>query len=155
MGRKLLLLAIVFSLAFASQHCMGQDVELHSADGRGIADGTSTTSDVPTDPIPVPPEAPEADADMREVEGDAAYRGPIHEAYASPLQEQPGPTTALKAAPPAPVNEVVPETRPEGQDLTWIKGYWAWDDQRDDYVWVSGVWRRTPEGSNLATWLLD
>ncbi len=26
----------------------------------------------------------------------------------------------------------------------WIPGYWFWDEDRDDYVWVSGVWRRSP-----------
>ena len=28
--------------------------------------------------------------------------------------------------------------------MVWIPGYWFWDEDRDDYVWVSGVWRRSP-----------
>ena len=34
--------------------------------------------------------------------------------------------------------------KPEGDDVAWIPGYWFWDDERNDYLWVSGVWRRVP-----------
>jgi hypothetical protein len=30
------------------------------------------------------------------------------------------------------------------EDATWIPGYWAWDDQREDFIWVSGVYRVPP-----------
>ncbi len=28
---------------------------------------------------------------------------------------------------------MAPEDKPEG-DMTWIAGYWAWDDDRADYL---------------------
>ena len=49
-------------------------------------------------------------------------------------------------APPPRVEEVAPTNPPAGDDVQWVSGYWAWDDDRQDYLWVSGVWRRTPVG---------
>ena len=48
--------------------------------------------------------------------------------------------------PPAPVEELPPEARPEGEQATWIPGYWSWDDEQSDFIWVSGVWRNAPQG---------
>lgn len=31
-----------------------------------------------------------------------------------------------------------PDQKPEGDDVAWIPGYWAWDDERNDFLWVSG-----------------
>ncbi|MFH1748080.1 MAG: hypothetical protein ABIG44_13675 [Planctomycetota bacterium] len=42
-----------------------------------------------------------------------------------------------------------PDQRPESADVTWIPGYTAWDDERNDYVWVSGVWRAPPARSSM------
>ena len=39
-----------------------------------------------------------------------------------------------------------PDRRPEGDNVTWIPGYWAWDDERSDFLWVSGTWRALPPG---------
>src|SRR5205085_115550 len=50
--------------------------------------------------------------------------------------------------PPAPVPEVPPEQRPEGDNVIWVPGYWGWDAGRNDYVWVSGCWRVPPPGRN-------
>lgn len=71
-------------------------------------------------------------------------RGPIHEAYAS-LTGDPVPTKVVPKAPPAPIEELPPAEKPEG-DVIWISGYWGWDDDRSDYLWVSGVWRVVPPG---------
>ena len=30
--------------------------------------------------------------------------------------------------------------------MDWIPGYWAWDDERADFLWVSGIWRALPPG---------
>ena len=73
-------------------------------------------------------------------------RGPIHEAFATPTGE-PKPTGAVNKKPPAALDEMAPEERPEG-DMTWIGGYWAWDDDRADYLWVSGCWRAKPQGKD-------
>ena len=32
----------------------------------------------------------------------------------------------------------------------WIPGYWAWDDDRSDFLWISGVLRNAPPGQ---TWV--
>jgi hypothetical protein len=69
-------------------------------------------------------------------------RGPVHEAFASPTAE-PIPTNPVAKKPPKPLDELPPEEKPEGQ-VIWIGGYWAWDDERKDYLWVSGIWRTPP-----------
>src|SRR5205823_2651259 len=75
-------------------------------------------------------------------------RGPVHEAFATPTVE-PQPTPLVAKAPPQPLNELPPEDKPDGA-VTWIPGYWHWDDERNDYLWVSGVWRTSPPGK---TWV--
>src|SRR5437879_5413809 len=69
-------------------------------------------------------------------------RGPIHEAFATPAVE-PKPTQPVAKKPPAPLDEMPPADKPEGE-VVWISGYWAWDDDRSDYLWVSGCWRARP-----------
>lgn len=71
-------------------------------------------------------------------------RGPVHEAFAAPTQE-PTATPLIARKPPAPIEELPPEARPEG-DVVWIGGYWAFDDERNDFLWISGCWRALPPG---------
>lgn len=71
-------------------------------------------------------------------------RGPIHEAFASPTTEPKQPLL-LPKKPPLPIEEMPPEEKPEG-DAVWIGGYFSWDDDRRDYMWVSGCWRVKPAG---------
>jgi len=71
-------------------------------------------------------------------------RGPLHEAFAEPYEPEPVLNPLVTVEPPAPIDEVPPEFRPEGDLVTWIPGYWAWDDERNDYLWISGVWRQLP-----------
>jgi hypothetical protein len=71
-------------------------------------------------------------------------RGPIHEAFAS-LTAEPVAPKSMKKRPPKPLEELPPEQKPDG-DVVWISGYWAYDDDRADYLWVSGVWRTAPPG---------
>jgi hypothetical protein len=73
-------------------------------------------------------------------------RGPVHEAFATPLAE-PRPAPAVPKQPPANLEEMPPDERPEG-DVAWIAGYWAWDDDRQDFLWVSGCWRVKPDGKD-------
>ncbi|MBI3407018.1 MAG: YXWGXW repeat-containing protein [Planctomycetes bacterium] len=73
-------------------------------------------------------------------------RGPIHEAFATPTSD-PKPTPPLAKKPPAPVEEMPPEEKPDG-DVVWIGGYWALDDDRNDFLWVSGCWRAKPQGKD-------
>ena len=71
-------------------------------------------------------------------------RGPVHEAFAS-LAGEPVPTKPVAKQPPKPLDELPPAEKPEG-NVVWIGGYWAWDDERKDFLWVSGVWRTPPPG---------
>jgi len=73
-------------------------------------------------------------------------RGPVHEAFAETVTFDPEPGIVVTLAPPNPIEEVPPNVRPEGVNVTWIPGYTAWDDERNDYLWVSGVWRAPPPG---------
>jgi len=92
---------------------------------------------------PPPPMQPGGDpAVAKGVEVQA--RGPVHEAFATPYSEA-QPTPMIPRQPPSPIEELAPEERPEGE-ASWIGGYWAWDDERRDFLWVSGCWRVKPTG---------
>ena len=73
-------------------------------------------------------------------------RGPVHEAFAGMVTFNPEPGIVVTKAPPAVIEEMPPEERPEGDNVTWIPGYWGWDDERSDFLWVSGTWRALPPG---------
>ena len=73
-------------------------------------------------------------------------RGPVHEAFAGMVTFNPEPGIVVVRPPPAIIEEMPPEQRPEGDNVTWIPGYWAWDDERTDFLWVSGTWRALPPG---------
>jgi hypothetical protein len=72
-------------------------------------------------------------------------RGPLHEAYAQPVNSRPGPGAIIPKQPPGQVTELPPDQKPEGA-VVWIPGYWAWDGDRSDFIWISGFWRVPPEG---------
>jgi hypothetical protein len=84
-----------------------------------------------------------ADDASRSIQVDA--RGPIHEAYAQPWQPNPSASSAVDKKPPEPIPEQPAAQRPAGTDVRWIPGYWQWDPDRKDFVWVSGTWREAPE----------
>lgn len=73
-------------------------------------------------------------------------RGPVHEAYASTTEHQPNGGSIVPKAPPAAIEELPPDQKPAGENVTWIPGYWQWDEERGDYIWVSGFWRVPPPG---------
>jgi len=73
-------------------------------------------------------------------------RGPVHEAFAGIVTFDPAPGLEITQAPPDNIEEIPPEERPEGDTVTWIPGYWAWDDERSDFLWISGTWRALPPG---------
>ncbi|MDZ4656889.1 MAG: hypothetical protein SH868_04845 [Bythopirellula sp.] len=75
-------------------------------------------------------------------------QGPIHEAFAEPMMLDQQDWEVVAKQPPAPVNELPPEQQPEGQNVQWIPGYWMWDREREDFLWVSGMWRDVPPGRN-------
>jgi len=73
-------------------------------------------------------------------------RGPVHEAFAETVTFDPRPAVVIPRAPGELIEEVPPDQRPEGAHVAWISGYWGWDDERRDYLWISGVWRSVPPG---------
>ena len=77
---------------------------------------------------------------------DVQTRGPIHEAFAQPALPKPMASPVVTKQPPDPVNELPPDQKPEGNQVQWLPGYWAWDEDRADFLWVSGIWRVPPPG---------
>jgi hypothetical protein len=77
-------------------------------------------------------------------------RGPIHEAFAQPQAIKPGPMPIVPKKPPQPVPELPPDQKPQGVNVQWIPGYWSWDLEKKDFIWVSGFWRDPPPGRNWA-----
>lgn len=73
-------------------------------------------------------------------------RGPVHEAFAETIAFDPEPGVVVPNAPPEAIEELPPDQKPDGDHVDWIPGYWAWDDERDDFLWVSGIWRALPPG---------
>ncbi len=77
-------------------------------------------------------------------DGTAMTRGPIHEAFAEVVNYNPEPTIVVEKQPPGAIEELPPDQKPEGEGHLWIPGYWAWAEDRSDYIWISGVWRAPP-----------
>ena len=73
-------------------------------------------------------------------------RGPVHEAFAETVTFDPEQGIVVPTAPPAAIEELPPDQKPEGANVAWIPGYWGWDDERSDFLWVSGIWRALPPG---------
>jgi hypothetical protein len=88
-----------------------------------------------------------ADNDAASQDGvEVLARGPIHEAYAEPVDQKPLASKVVPKEPPPVIEEVPPDQKPEGDNVEWLPGYWAWDDDRTDFIWVSGIWRIAPPG---------
>ncbi len=102
----------------------------------------------PPAPLPQPEAAlPPINADeMADDDRDELLRGPVHEAFAEQFNADPVPGLVVPQKPPEAIEEVPPELKPDGRQVEWISGYWAWDEDQDDFIWVSGVWREIPQG---------
>lgn len=122
----------------------------------GIWWGTAVGYGQPTPPNPNPPPPPVPGESQPALDASPAddvevmTRGPVHEAYAGPVARGEGTPIVVTKAPPDAIEEIPPDTKPEGDNVVWISGYWAWDDDRKDYLWVSGVWRAVPANQ---TWV--
>jgi hypothetical protein len=75
-------------------------------------------------------------------------RGPIHEAFAQPVTFDEGEGVIIPRRPPSPILENVPYDKPQGDHIVWIPGYWSWDEDRNDFIWVSGCWRAVPPNAS-------
>jgi hypothetical protein len=75
-------------------------------------------------------------------------RGPVHEAFAQPVILDEGAEFTITHRPPASLDEIVPDQKPDGNHIVWIPGYWSWDTDRGDFIWVSGCWRAVPPNNS-------
>lgn len=103
-----------------------------------------TWAQAPPPPLPSLPGGPSGDAGDDDAE--VYTRGTLHEAFAVPVSNEVVVPPVVQKEPPEPVEELPPEQQPEGENVTWIAGYWAWDDDLNDYIWISGLWRDVPPG---------
>jgi hypothetical protein len=71
-------------------------------------------------------------------------RGPVHEAFAELVNPSPRPGPIALKKPPDPIPELPPDEKPEGDNVQWVPGYWAWDSEQNNFLWVSGLWRVPP-----------
>src|SRR5262245_53434777 len=95
----------------------------------------------------VPPPSPQVGDDDQPAPGtEVLTRGPVHEAFATPMELDPKPGPIIKTRPPAPIQEIPPDQKPDGVNIVWIGGYWAFDDEKDDFMWISGLYRNAPPG---------
>lgn len=87
-----------------------------------------------------------AQATAQEKGMETLTHGPVHEAFADVISYDPKPGIIIDKAPPEMIEELPPDQKPKGENIAWIPGYWAWDDDTNDFLWVSGVWRNLPPG---------
>jgi hypothetical protein len=93
--------------------------------------------------IELAPPGPASAAGGGDEEGyETLTQGPIHEAFANPADLEAAPTPVAPKQPPPDVPEEPPEYMPEGS--LWIPGYWLWDEDRDEFIWVTGAARVPP-----------
>ena len=92
-----------------------------------------------------PPNA-RAQAPPTDAGAEVLTRGPIHEAFAETITFKPLQGLRVPLASPALIEELPPDQRPAGDNIAWIPGYWAWDDEGSSFIWVSGIWRNLPPG---------
>ncbi|MEM8735066.1 MAG: hypothetical protein AAGG44_12625, partial [Planctomycetota bacterium] len=104
---------------------------------------------IPSQVPPAPRPSPEASATPLAPNAEGAVQtlpqGPIHEAFAT------APTASFAGdvapyAPPEVIQEDPAVALPNSSNATWIPGYWHWDTQQQQYIWVSGLYRVAPPG---------
>lgn len=95
------------------------------------------------DAPPPPPDQEEPPIPAQE-QPEVLTSGPVHEAFAEPVNMDAETSVVVPDEPPAPIDEAPPEERPQGNQYTWVPGYWAWDGVGNHYVWVSACWRLAP-----------
>ena len=150
------------SIALLCSSSLGQDVDLSMTDSPLLLDEVPVSvmerqvygPELPPEsqdvlPVVAQEELPVSPLDENGLpelpaEVDVLTRGPLHEAFATAHQSNPEPSPIVAKAPPELIDEVPPEYKPDGKNVQWIPGYWAWDDSQNDFIWISGVWRDVP-----------
>ncbi len=101
------------------------------------------------DPVPVPLPVPgQPGRAGQPAQGDGTEvlaKGPVHEAFAA-TAEAPVATPVVAKQPPDPIEELPPDQKPEGDNVQWLPGYWHWDEESSQFIWISGFWRQPPPG---------
>ncbi|MFO0823430.1 MAG: hypothetical protein U0792_09995 [Gemmataceae bacterium] len=69
-------------------------------------------------------------------------RGPVHEPRTAGAEVR-GQGMMAPGPPPPAVPELPPDTKPDGPNAL-IPGYWSWDADRNDFIWVSGFGEMPP-----------
>ncbi len=90
------------------------------------------------DPTDQPPPIP------AEEQPEVLTSGPVHEAFAEPVNLQVQAGLVAPEEPPARIEEVPPAEKPQGDQFVWVPGYWAWDTEQHGFIWVSACWRAAP-----------
>ena len=100
---------------------------------------------------PPPPPPPDYSASLQtppplpaQEQPEVLTRGPVHEAFAEPVNVKAQAGWTAPEQPPAAIAETPPALRPAGGGVVWVPGYWSWDADRKAYIWVSGCWRVAP-----------
>ncbi len=107
------------------------------------ASGPPTQPPVPATDQNVAPQPAAADTNAAV---EPLTSGPVHEAFAEPLDYNAAKPLIVSQEPPTAIEEVPPDVKPEGTNVIWIPGYWGWDDDRRSFIWISGIWRNAPRG---------
>ncbi len=98
------------------------------------------------DPVPLPLPIPGQPVQPAQGDGiEVLARGPVHEAFAS-TAEAPVASPVVAKQPPEPIEELPPDQKPAGDNVQWIPGYWSWDEEGSQFIWISGFWRQPPPG---------
>ncbi|SFI89901.1 YXWGXW repeat-containing protein [Planctomicrobium piriforme] len=112
-----------------------------------LLSASTTMAQAQNSPAPPAPQSVDQQQDQIEQDGlEILTRGPLHEAFAQQVADASRQGAIVNKEPPAPINELPPDMQPEGNNIQWIPGYWAWDEDRSDYIWISGLWRDVPPG---------
>ncbi|HEX5445322.1 MAG TPA: hypothetical protein VFW87_15970 [Pirellulales bacterium] len=77
---------------------------------------------------------------------DVERRGPMHEGFAQPAVTGTNDAFVVSKRPPTPLREYPPVLRPAASQAAWLPGYWGWDGAKEDFLWITGVWRLPPPG---------
>ena len=106
--------------------------------GVGFACGTLALANAQDSQIPSPPGS-DANYSLLTLEQ-------VHQAFATPASHNPVEQPVIQQKPPQPIKELLPEHKPSGNNVIWIPGYWAFDQNEKDFIWISGLWRNVPPG---------
>ncbi len=143
------------AVILSTQPVAAEDAAPPAPQAAPVVDRLQAAQEPAVAPVPPQDEASQEQASEQQdaqqpVEFEPLQRGPIHEGYAEPVEVETNKPLSVPKEPPPPVEEIPPEIKPDEPDIEWIPGYWAWDDDREDFIWISGIWRKPPKGRTWA-----